>query len=58
MRELYHLCDAVLRGADPAVITLGNAEAARLEAQEKLTDWDEASFAAHAANMPLLLDQF
>ena len=42
-----------MRGADPAVITLGNAEAARLEAQEKLSDWDESSFAAHAANMPL-----
>ena len=53
MRELYHRCDAVLRGADPAVIALGNAEAARLEAQEKLSDWDEMSFQSHAANMPL-----
>ena len=53
MRELYHRCDAVLRGGDPAVITLGNAEAARLEAQEKLSDWDEPSFATHAANMPV-----
>ena len=53
MRELYHRCDAVLRGGDPAVIALGNAEAARLEAQEKLSDWDESSFATHAANMPV-----
>ena len=53
MRELYHRCDAVLRGADPAVIALGNAEEARVEAQEKLTDWDEPSFSAHAANMPV-----
>ncbi len=53
MRELYHRCDAVLRGADPAVISLGNAEESRLEAQEKLADWNEPSFAAHAANMPV-----
>jgi [protein-PII] uridylyltransferase len=53
MRDLYHRCDAVLRGADPAVIALGNAEEARLEAQKKLPDWDELSFVAHAANMPV-----
>ncbi len=53
LRDLYHRCDAVLRGADPAVIALGNAEEARFEAQEKLTDWSEARFAAHAANMPV-----
>ena len=53
MRDLYHRCDAVLRGADPAVIALGNAEEARFEAQEKLSDWDELSFASHAANMPI-----
>ena len=38
---------------DPAVIALGNAEEARHEAAAKLTDWDAAWFAAHAANMPL-----
>jgi [protein-PII] uridylyltransferase len=53
MRDLYYRCDAVLRGADPAVIALGNAEEARQEAAAKLTDWDAARFAAHAANMPL-----
>jgi [protein-PII] uridylyltransferase len=42
-----------LRGADPAVIALGNAEEARQEAAAKLSDWDAARFAAHAANMPL-----
>ena len=53
MRDLYYRCDAVLRGADPAVIALGNAEEARQEAAAKLADWDAARFAAHAANMPL-----
>jgi len=53
MRDLYYRCDAVLRGADPAVIALGNAEEARHEAAAKLTDWDAVRFAAHAANMPL-----
>ena len=53
MRDLYHRCDAVLRGADPAVIALGNAEEARFEAQERLSDWNELSFASHAANMPI-----
>ena len=53
MRDLYYRCDAVLRGADPAIIALGNSEEARREAQEKLLDWDEPRFAAHAANMPV-----
>ena len=54
MRELYSRCDAVLQGADPAVIALGNAEDARYEAQEKLADWNGSRFAAHAANMPVI----
>ena len=53
MRDLYYRCDAVLRGADPAIIALGNSEDARREAHEKLLDWDEPRFAAHAANMPV-----
>ena len=53
MRDLYYRCDAVLRGADPTVIALGNAEEARLEAFEKLSDWDEPNFTVHAANMPV-----
>ena len=53
MRDLYYRCDAVLRGADPAVIALGNAEGARREAQGKLPNWDGERFAVHAANMPV-----
>ena len=53
MRDLYYRCDAVLRGADPSVIARGNAEQAKEEARSRLTDWDDPTFASHAANMPV-----
>ena len=33
MRDLYHRCDAVLRGADPAAVALGNADEAQRKAR-------------------------
>ncbi|MDC1381944.1 [protein-PII] uridylyltransferase [Candidatus Puniceispirillum sp.] len=54
MRDLYYRCDAVLRGADPAAVALGNAEEARREAQGKFPNWSAERFAVHAANMPVI----
>ena len=53
MRDLYYRCDAVLRGADPAVIASGNAEVAKHEAGARLAGWTTAAFDQHAANMPV-----
>ena len=52
MRDLYYRADAVLRGADPTIVVEGNADLARAEARAQLTDWDDASFDRHAANLP------
>jgi len=52
MRDLYYQTDAVLRGADAAVIAAGNAEGARHAVRERLDGWSDADFDAHAAMMP------
>ncbi len=54
MRELYFRCDAVLRGADPDVIVLGDANEARCKVKAELVDWDARRFEAHATNMPVI----
>ena len=52
MRDLYNQTDAVLRGADAAVIAAGNAEVAREAVWERLDGWDEEEFNAYAMMMP------
>ena len=52
MRDLYYQTDAVLRGADAAVIAAGNAEVARDIVHERLDGWSDEEFAAYAAMMP------
>jgi len=52
MRDLYYQTDAVLRGADAAVIAAGNAEEARRAARERLPDWSDEAFEAYAAMLP------
>ena len=52
MRDLYYQTDAVLRGADAAVIAAGNAEGARQTVRERLDGWSDADFDAHVAMMP------
>ena len=52
MRDLYNQTDAVLRGADAAVIASGNAEAAKLAARERLADWTDEAFETYAAMLP------
>jgi len=52
MRDLYYRCDAVLRGADPFVVALGNATVAQEEARAKLTAWSDADFEAHISQLP------
>ena len=51
MRDLYNQTDAVLRGADAAVIVAGNAEVARQAVWERLDGWDEEEFNAYAMMM-------
>ena len=53
MRDLYYRCDAVLKGADPAVIARGNASQAQEDAAAQLAAWSSDEFAAHANNMPV-----
>ena len=53
MRDLYFRSDAVLRGADPDVIVLGDANEARCKAKAELVDWDAERFEAHDTNMPV-----
>ena len=52
MRDLYYQTDAVLRGADAAVIAAGNAEGARQAVRARLDGWSDADFETHAAMMP------
>ena len=52
MRDLYYQTDAVLRGADAAVIAAGNAEVARDIVRGRLDGWSDEEFAAYAAMMP------
>ena len=52
MRDLYNQTDAVLRGADAAIIVAGNAEVARQAVWERLDGWDEEEFNAYAMMMP------
>ena len=52
MRDLYYQTDAVLRGADAAVIAAGNAEVAREAVRERLDGWSDEEFNAYAAMMP------
>jgi [protein-PII] uridylyltransferase len=52
MRDLYHRCDSVLRGGDPAVIALGNATEAQHEARAKLVQWSDEEFANHTSQFP------
>ena len=52
MRDLYYQTDAVLRGADAAVIAAGNAEVAREAVRERLDGWSDEEFSAYAAIMP------
>ena len=52
MRDLYYQTDAVLRGADAAVIAAGNAEVAREIVRERLDGWSDEEFTAYAAMMP------
>ncbi|MCH2554372.1 MAG: HD domain-containing protein, partial [SAR116 cluster bacterium] len=52
MRDLYYQTDAVLRGADAAVIAAGNAEVAREAVRERLDGWSDEEFSAYAAMMP------
>jgi len=52
MRDLYHRCDAVLRGADPEAIAFGNAHEAQNNARTRLPQWSDAEFAAHISQFP------
>ena len=52
MRDLYHRADAVLRGADPAVIAAGDIAAARAKTRAKLREWTDQEFADHVSNLP------
>ena len=54
MRDLYHRCDAVLRGADPAAVALGNADEAQRKARAMLTSWTDSEFATHVQQLPLV----
>ena len=51
MRDLYNQTDAVLRGADAAVIAAGNAEEAKRVARARL-DWSDEAFDAYVAMLP------
>ena len=52
MRDLYYQTDAVLRGADAAIIAASSAEEARELARAALPSWDDGEFADHAARLP------
>ena len=52
MRDLYYQTEAVLRGADAAVIAAGNAEVAREAVRERLDGWSDEEFNAYATMMP------
>ena len=52
MRDLYHRTNAVLRGADPAIMLAGNVEHARAETRTGLDGWSDAEFANHVDNLP------
>ena len=52
MRDLYHRCDAVLRGADPAMISFGNAEKAQREANTRLLHWSNKEIVNHFSKFP------
>jgi len=52
MRDLYYQTDAVLRGADAAVIAAGNAEEAKQAARERLPDWTDEAFETYAGMLP------
>ena len=52
MRDLYYQTDAVLRGADAAVIAASSAEEARELARAGLTSWNDEEFADYAARLP------
>ena len=52
MRDLYHRCDAVLRGADPSAVALGNADDAQRKARTKLTNWTDSEFESHVHQLP------
>ena len=54
MRDLYHCCDAVLRGADPAAVALGNIDEAKLKARSMLTSWTDSEFELHVQQLPLV----
>jgi len=54
MRDLYHRCDAVLRGADPAAVALGNADEAQRKARTMLTNWTDSEFESHVDQLPLV----
>ncbi len=52
MRDLYYQTDAVLRGADAAVIAAGNAEEAKRAVRARLADWTDEIFESYAAMLP------
>ena len=54
MRDLYYCCDAVLRGADPAAVALGNADEAQHKARSMLTEWTDGEFETHVRQFPLV----
>ena len=54
MRDLYHRCDAVLRGADPTAVALGNVDEAQRNARNMLTNWADSEFESHARQLPVV----
>ena len=54
MRELYHSCDAVLRGADPMAVALGNVDEAQCKARSMLASWTDSEFESHVKQLPLV----
>ena len=52
MRDLYYQTDAVLRGADAAVIAASSAEDARELTRAELVSWSDEEFADYAAKLP------
>ncbi|GIR33693.1 MAG: hypothetical protein CM15mP46_6880 [Alphaproteobacteria bacterium] len=51
MRDLYHRCDAVLRGADPVAVALGNAGRSPVQSSDLLpASWTDSEFESHVAS--------
>jgi len=53
MRDLYHRCDAVLRGADLAAVALGNADEAQRKVRAMLTSWTDSELQRMLSNCHL-----